>query len=304
MLQRVLLGVWFFSLAASAEPPRVNPFPPCSGLANWGRERYLVTHDLKEGQSGARIGELKTAEGCRYRALEVDWGSVQPEGNDIESICPVDGLPGSFLVAESGFYRGKYGRVFWMEAQELPTPRLRVLGTFQQPQELNQEIEGLATRRLASDKWLVLLGGRGGKEGEAGRLFWGTIERDSWHTNWSPEGLRGVELQLPRRLGTYTRTLSDMYLDDRGVLWACTCTAITRQGPFRSMIYQAGTVETREDRPFTRARENQAVWWIDGCKAEGLAPSNRRGWGPAFVTDDEDLGGIWRAVPATPSLNY
>lgn len=270
-------------------------------MAGWGKERYLVVHDTKEGNPAPRAGVILTGPGSRYAPVAVDWSRVNGEASDLESIGPVEGLPNQFLAAESSYYKGKYGRVFWLEATETPAVALRAVGMFQLPQ-LEQEIEGIATRRLGPNRWLVLLGGRGTRDGAVpGRIYWGILNRDTWKVDWTPEGLAGEEVQLPRRVGPHGRTLSDMYIDERGQLWVSACVDPGDEGPFRSLIYQAGHIVAAMRVPFVRPREASPVWWIEGVKVEALGPAPRPGYGHAYATDDEDLEGVWRAVPADPT---
>ena len=278
--------------------------PACSGLASWGPERYLVCHELKAGQAGARFGMVQTQSRLSYLPLETDWRAAGEIGNDIESIAPVEGMPGNFLASESGYFHGQYGRLFWLQAEDGPTPRLQILHTYTLPPNLDQGVEGLATFSLGNSRWLILLGGRGGKAEEASRLRWGVLNHETSSLEWPAEGLVGTELIPPRRLGAYTRTLSDMFVDDRHHLWISSCSSPGKLGPNRSLIFQAGDIQNNLKQPFKRATDSQPVWWVDGCKIEGISPCGRAGYGPAYVTDDNDLGGMWRAVPASPSLSY
>ncbi|MBT9583506.1 hypothetical protein IV102_09150 [bacterium] len=302
VLAGLLMAGVMLALADNKSAP--DGLPGCSGLVGWGTDRYVVSHDLKAAESGARFGLVHTHAHFDYQPLDCDWSAVGVAANDLESVAPIEGLPGQFLAAESGYFRGQYGRFFWLQGEEGATPRLKALRKYALPTNLHQEIEGLATYRLDSNRWLVLLGGRGGKAEEPGRLFWGVLDQASANLEWPAAGLKGIEIHLPRRLGPYARSLSDMFIDDKHHLWISSCSSPGQAGPNRSLIFQAGTVHDDLKQPFRRNVEGQAVWWVDGCKIEGLTGCGRPGYGPAYVTDDDDLGGIWRAVPGNPSLSY
>jgi hypothetical protein len=264
-------------------------------MAAWGKERYLLVHDTKAGRVGPRVGRVLTGPGCRYQELPLDWSAVGGESSDLESACPVEGAENQFLLAESSYYQGKYGRVFWLDASSSIQPV--VTGKFLLP-VLDQEIEGIATRQLDPRRWLVLLGGRGSRDGlMPGRIYWGVLEGATMEVAWTPAGLQGEEVQLPRPVGPQARTLSDMYLDQQGTLMVSACVDPGDDGPFRSLIYVGGHIRADAQSPFVRPRQASGVWWVDGCKIEALAPPPRPGYGPAYATDDEDLDGIWRAVP-------
>lgn len=297
-----LLGLSLAVGLAQPTHPLSDPLPNCSGMANWGPDRYLVCHDYKEGEAGPRFGILHTQHQVRYAPVTTEWGPG-PEGNDLESICPLAGQPDQFLASESSYFHGRYGRLFWIRLQDGPAPTAALVKTFALPTQIDQDIEGLATLKMPNGNWMVLLGGRGGKEGESGRLFWGVLDSKG-ELQWNKEGLAGEELHLPRRLGPFARTLSDMFVDGYDQLIVSACTAPGPGAPTRSLIFQAGSLKPDLKHPFHRAADGQLVWWVDGCKIEGLAPCSRPGFGPAYVTDDDELGGIWRASPASPSLGY
>jgi len=298
--------IGFFTVLVTVFSATALPeaLPGCSGMAAWGKERYLVSHDWKAGQPGPRLGLVKTSPDLSYQALECDWSSQGDAANDLESVAPVEGMQGHFLACESGYFQGKYGRLYWIQVEEGSPPRARVLAHYALPANLNQEIEGLATLRLDAERWLIFLGGRGGKSEEPGHLFWGVLDRATKTVSWPAEGVRGHEIHLPRRLGPFARTLSDMYVDEERRLWICSFSSPGKNGPNRSLIFQAGTLDKNVKEPFHRTVEAQPVWWVDGVKVEGLSPCSWPGYGPAYVTDDDALGGIWRAVPASPSLSY
>lgn len=272
--------------------------PPVSGLLKLGPELYVTAHDIKEGRTETRLGVLRTQPGCRFAPLPVDW-SKTGESNDVESITLLEGRTDRLLACESGYYQGKFGRLFLLE---LDPERLRARSLASVPlPELSQEIEGLVSRRLGPERYLVVLGGRGGRTtGEPGRLYWGTLDLSAGRPlrlECPPEGLVGEELQIPARLGPHTRTISDMFLDAESNLWVSACVDPSEEGPFRSLVYGAGKIHARERTPFERPREAATVWRIEGFKVEGLAAAPRPGFGPAFATDDEVLDGLWRALP-------
>lgn len=305
MRMRIFLWLALGALAlAQPNPNAIVPdgVPPCAGMIPWGPSRYLVAHDFKVGEDGNRLGLVSTNQRLAYQSLSVDWSKVGGEANDLESLAPLEGEPGNFLACESGYVKGQYGHLYWLSGQQ---DSVTVESRYAMPTGLAQEIEGLATLRLeGSNRWMVLLGGRGGRSEEPGRLYWGILDRDKNAIEWPKEGLQGAEIHLPRRLGPFARTLSDMFLDEKHRLFVSSCSTPGRLGPNRSLVFLAGTIQENLKAPFHRATENQDVWWIDGCKIEGICPCDRPGYGPAYVTDDDELGGLWRALPASPSISY
>ena len=306
LLAALLLAATAYSANPNQEALAPDGIPPCAGMVRWGPNRYLVAHDLKFGEAGFRFGLVSTTYRLDYQGLECDWSKVGGESNDVESLAPLEGESRLFLACESGYVKGQFGHLYLVQAEDTATPRLVAQARYAMPNGLEQEVEGLATLRLegGGNRWMVLLGGRGGRSEEPGRLYWGIFDRDKNQMEWPKEGVQGTEIQLPRRLGPFARTLSDMYLDEKHNLYVSSCSTPGKLGPNRSLIFRAGNVHKNLKAPFQRATENQDVWWIDGCKIEGICPCDRPGYGPAYVTDDDDLGGMWRAVPTSPSLSY
>ncbi|MFN8612740.1 MAG: hypothetical protein U0931_34705 [Vulcanimicrobiota bacterium] len=303
-LTAACLGLTAYSAEFNQNAIVPDGIPPCSGMVRWGPSRYLVSHDLKYGEKGPRFGLVSTNVRLSYQEVDCQWSG--PESNDVESLAPLEGEHGQFLACESGYFKGQYGHLYWLSAVDEAKPSLVMKGRYSMPKGLEQEIEGVATLKLEGpgNRWMVVLGGRGGRSEEPGRLYWGVLDRDANSLEWTKEGLRGIEIHLPRRLGPFARTLSDMFLDEQHHLFISSCSTPGRLGPNRSLIFMAGTLGENLKAPFHRASENQDVWWVDGCKIEGICPCDRPGYGPAYVTDDDDCGGMWRAVPTSPSLSY
>ena len=285
----------FLSLIISAFAEVPDGLPGCSGMAAWGPDRYVVCRDFKSGESGIRLALLETSPRVRYQALEVNWGK-SGEANDLEAITPLQGKPNEFLAVEAEPVNGFYGRIFHLRWEE---QAFEVEATYDLPDNLGQEIEGLASRRLSDGHWMILLGGRRGKQGQPGRLFWADLK--GGQLNWSDSGRIGVDLRTPRRLGPFARTVSDMYVDEQDSLYISCCSSPGKAGPNRSLIYRAGKINPQADPPLEFSEPGERLWWMDGVKIEGLAPCSRPGYGPAYITEDNDLGGIWRAVPLHPS---
>ncbi len=190
------------------EPARAVGY---SGMALIEPNRYLVVHDTKPGENKPRLGILSIVEsGAVYTALSIaDWKSPDGPSNDLESACSLSEHPGEFLVAESGYWEMKYGRVFHLRlsgetADVVRAYKLPLLAD-NNPRSAGDNFEGLAcvkqhrrslssapgrTRRLCPLSWRPsALGmvrsanglarmGRVGKSKHRGHGPWPVADRD------------------------------------------------------------------------------------------------------------------------------
>ena len=70
------------------------------------------------------------------------------------------------------------------------------------------------------------------------------------------------------------------------------------EGPFRSIIYRAATVQADAVNPIQLSKTQRPSWMMDGLKVEALAgpPDGVSGAFLSFATEDEQLGGVWRPL--------
>ncbi|MGE4202393.1 MAG: hypothetical protein AB7J86_17215 [Vulcanimicrobiota bacterium] len=273
--------------------------PDYSGMAEMpGRFTYFVVHDTKAGVEppwAARVGVLRLSKDGKpnYQSLNItNWGPGQELPNDIECCCPLPGRAGEFLVAESGYYHGRFGRIFRLRVQRVPGSELyfgEVLGHFQFDQpgadgdtEDARQLEGIAC--IEQDGQLILVLGRRGGNGQPGELIWGPLALDPMR--FGPTQVRALDLGDHR-----LRACSDL-LWHRGELLCVASYDPGNLGPFQSFVYSLGKRDWQVD--------PQRLWVLDGLKVEALAPCSLPGSELCVGTDDEDYQGIWRPLGERP----
>lgn len=289
-------------------PHEVNPFeiPGYSGMAKHGPGSYLVVHDTKAFQDRPRIGLFKvTADaGGRYTPLKVsDWKDPDGRSNDLESACPLPGQAGEYLVAESGYREGKYGRIFHLRvvgasAEIIRTYKLPLLADDNERQE-GANFEGLACTTRDAQRVRVILGERGGSTSyPSGLLRWGTLDLRQESLSWYEGGEAFIEVTSPGTwpMGVTQRDIADLHASPDGVLWSVAAADAGADGPFRSVIYELGRIV--EGAPPVDIAHPAAAWIVDGLKVEALAESTDLVEGSvlSFGSEDERLGGVWRAL--------
>jgi hypothetical protein len=302
----------------AAIPAFAAPFPGASGMAQLDATHYLCVQDRKADQPGACLGVLAVhpqAEAKRgqpvltYAPLEVH-GWQGDRASDIESVCPLPGDGSLFLACESGYWQGRYGRLF-----ELRVTRgkhgwsARLERTLQLP-ELPDEVEGLACQANPAGRVLLLLGERGGRSpGDSGRLDWGWLDELAAAQQGAgrpAQGWQFTSADVSNPFGAYpqARAVSDLYLDPDGMLWVASAYDPDADcGPFASCVWDLATVDASADAPEEQVAMLSTAaqdWLMEGLKIEALGPPCLEGAVLSVATDDEGYGGVWRPL-GTPT---
>ncbi len=279
-----------------------------SGMAKIAEDRYLVVHDTKAHRDNARLGLITVGgeNGPVYQPLAAtDWLHEGGRASDLESACALPGRDNEALVAESGTWEGRYGRLFHVRVEgdtatvirALPIPNL----ADNDPNTIGDNFEGIACVADASGRVLVILGERGGtRHNPEGSLRWATFAPERSALHWSLTGLSGVMVSAP---GGWVspeskRDIADLYLDPEGILWAVASEDAGDDGPFRSLIYAVAKIDPSLQFPIDVIADPTVAWTLEGFKVEALSagPDHLPLAPLSFATEDENLGGVWRAL--------
>jgi hypothetical protein len=299
---------YFFSLTAKSagDAAKAETDKRCgpigySGLASIDKSTFLVVHDTKADCAEPRLGTLTVHAGETplYAPLKVNWGAEPP--NDFEAACSVPGKSNDFLVTESGYYNGKFGRIFHITLTKKSDQwNVEIRGKIDLPRDTDN-VEGLACIANRSGGLTLLLGERGDSaKNPTGMIRWAPLDL----INYSPIKVADQHqksLVLPPtsagRKGV--RGCADLYVDEANKIWTAATEDRGDDGPFRSVIYQVGTVEPEATDPVQILPQTTAAWTLDGVKVEGLNASPFENSPMSVATDDEHYEGIWR--PLFPS---
>lgn len=278
-----------------------------SGMAKIDSHTYIVVHDKKVYEDGNRLGILRIQQdnNPEYIPIKVDdWKHDDGQSNDLESICVIPDHPSDFLAAESGYWKGQYGRIFHLK---LNAELAEVVSVYHLPLILdnneNQEgdnFEGMTCVKH-NNQILLIIGERGGSNAyEHGILRLGVLDYDNTKLSWKKYEKGAISVTAP---GSWIspnlkRDISDLYADEKGILWAAATEDAGDKGPFRSIIYKVATIGKGTRDPITIMPVSKAAWVIDGFKVEALAgPTDIvPGSFMSFATEDESLNGNWRPL--------
>ncbi|MEM8985042.1 MAG: hypothetical protein AAGC71_18680, partial [Pseudomonadota bacterium] len=278
----------------------IPAMPGISGMARLDDARFIVVQDKKAFESGYRLGlvELdRQAPSIRYVPMPFPATSGG-RTSDLESACRLQGRAGEFLLAESGYWRGDYGRIFHVAIdgttarlqRQLQLPRIRD-NSDTQPDGDN--FEGMACLAYDASSYLILMGERGGTARYPdGVIRWGFYDAEIGSLTWS---LNEVPVAAPNPWrDPEFRSIASLSIDANNQLWATATSDRGDVGPFRSLMYLVGTVTPNPAMPVSLADKRQPRR-IDGYKVEGLVMGSQDE-PPVIGTEDEELGGTWREL--------
>lgn len=275
---------------SAASPARSAPasgLPPVSGLACLPDGSFLAVTDVKNDPSRPapfppvlrlRAGEKRLT----WEPVAVPWPDPDGAPSDLESVAAVPGTD-SFLIVESGFFQGRFGRIFRISSGG----DLLGFTTLTKPVE---NIEGTAVARVGDR--LIFLDAERGENAAATAIRWYDLTLDPLRLG-EP---RSVELRLPEPAGPKHRHVSDLAVDAAGRLFTVSDVDPGDLGPFRSIVWEIGRVG---EGGVTLLPTPRRVATVDGFKVEALAAcQGADGKTRLFLgADDEDYGGAIRPLP-------
>ncbi|ODS34056.1 MAG: hypothetical protein SCARUB_00829 [Candidatus Scalindua rubra] len=282
--------------------PEDTKFPKTlgySGMVQLDNKRFLVVHDTKGDSRENRFGILTFNQNSSliYSLVLTDWGdTVGDPASDLEAICRIPGSKYEFLACESGYYQGRYGRIFHIEILHENDDWVAVVkGVFSLPRDTDN-VEGIACIGTKDDSLVIILGERGGSElNPQGKLRWGLLNLDFPNTIFRIQGEKPFAApDWPD--DAMNRDCADLYIDNQKHLWIAATEDAGDKGPFKSVIYDVGIVNIKEMEHSLLKEKPIAAWRLDGVKVEALGapviPESKL----SIATDDEHYGGIWRPL--------
>jgi hypothetical protein len=271
-----------------------------SGMIRWKESKLLVVHDAKADTDPLRprVNIIDTSlSGNQYEPVDITWPAGDDVPSDLESVCWITGRTNELLVAESGYYEGRYGRIFRLrieEASREKPARAQVVERWHWPRQ-TAEIEGLSCVSIGQ-RHLLIAGRRDGT------LLWGVIRFDQAQRSIEFQGKASLPSELLNQLPGTSRKITDLHVDDDQTIWASAAYEPPEsgpsqgRGPFRSIIYNLGTLGGDESNPIRFNTNRQDVLVLEGLKVEGLTSAVVPGSRFTVGTDDESLGSVWRAL--------
>lgn len=296
----VIMYGWFISLTVASY----------SGMTKIDDTAYLVVHDLKSNNKGNRLGLLSIHEDQPpvYSPIIIkEWNHPDGRASDLESICKIPGKKREYLIAESGYYENKLGRIFHIKLKKKRT-KAKILGVYNLPKIKPglKDVEGDNFEGMACFKkdntFFVVVGERGGSSAYRNSfLRIGILDFDKGALSWKKFIDTPVEISAPGKWKSPNemRSIADLYIDKDGIIWSVATQDPGDNGPFRSIIFRAAAItDLKTDFPIKALKDRKIYWTIDGLKVESLS-------GPtelvpdSFISigsEDENYKGVWRPL--------
>lgn len=269
----------------SVNRPKIND--SYSGLTSAGGDEHLLVHDTKRPGEN-RVSSFNETTGA-VESVEIDWSRTSlPE--DLEAVANLDGEQGRFMAVEGSRYNGRTPHIFLFDYADGKGESLK---RFDLP-KLPYEIEGLVTQQKDDGDVLVILGGRGDEESGQGRVHWGTYHPDQGSMEWSEAGKTGVAVTMPEHIGSNERPIADLHLTSDGEIWAAGCVDNGNYGPFESLIYRVGKLDSNASNPITLTEDLPTR--VPGEKIEALGSNGNEGGRLLLGSDNESYGGSLQSL--------
>jgi hypothetical protein len=238
--------------------------------------------------SGIAVTVVTPGAGAEYHEVAISWPEGEP-ASDLEAVCHLPGRGAQFLVVESGYFGGRFGRVFHIElSYDRGTWTGAILDAARLPADA-REIEGVSCLAQDGDA-LVVFGERGGDApGQDGRFRWTAVTLGALPDTLS---LSAKDVDSAPAFGL-PRDVTGMYVDESGLLWVSSAEDRGEFGPFRSAVELIGRIDFDVEDPVTLFADPIVFYYTDTRKIEGVGAGILSGAHLSVVTEDEGLGGSW-----------
>lgn len=276
----LLFCLVFPCLAEEWRPVRGSILGGLSGLAlvesTGAQSTFLIVHDNK-APADPRLA-LVTVNGAQpvvYRP--VAW-KFDADCIDLEAITAIPGRPGEYFALIS---RGLVYHIRLDAARQTAES----LGRFLLPSlPAKANLEALALQRFAG-RYLLAWADRGEGDRPA-RLFFAELRLDGYQLS----GLESADIRVPWPVQN-VRHVSDLRIDESGVLLFAAASDAGDDGPFSSAVYLGGLFRFGKKKPrFIPNAQPLRLRTAADRKIEGMELVPGSG-GLIFATDDENFGG-------------
>lgn len=247
-------------------------------LEHEGRKTsFLIVNDnKKKAENHAAIVSIEGLTAPTYTTLR--WlGDDVP--TDLEAVTSVPGVKNNFMALTSA------GRVFHIEINRIDNS-VRVIKSFDVPRiPRGRDFEGFVLQRV--NNVLLAVWADRGLDAKPAQLFWGTFDMQTYAFTQVDSAV----LKVPYPVGN-TRHISDVKIDPSGAVFISSASDPGNDGPFTSAVYLAGAFNlcVPQQVAFTPTPVLTRLYILDHHKVEAIEFVPGADGGPAFGTDDENLG--------------
>lgn len=241
-----------------------------SGIVAIDRENFLVVHDNKKNNQ-PRLSQLNWQEDAPPRLQKIAWCHSQSFPIDLEAITAIPDHHLEFLVLES---QGKVTRI------RLDNNHCEVVAEFYLPNAtLKSNIESLMLFRH------ILVWAERGNDEKPAKMSWGEYDVQNNRITLSKENEVDFFAPYPNE---NRRSISDIAIDQSGVLWVSATSDPGDNGVFHSALYKLGQfVDDKAGIYWSAYQDIPIQLQYENVKVEGLSFIGDR---LIMGSDDENLG--------------
>ncbi|MBO0352041.1 hypothetical protein J0895_23750 [Phormidium pseudopriestleyi FRX01] len=238
---------------------------------------FVIVHDNKiEGDGRIAILTVHGQDSLDY--LPRPWPDGAEWPIDLEAIARVpDSDDSAFMAVTSS------GRVYHFTLDS--TGKIQLIHIFSIPNlPENSNLEGFDLH-LINGQLLAVWGHRGSSE-DSGVLYWGWFDWNDYQI--SPQGSALMTVPWPEE---DVRHISDLKVNNAGILYISSSRDPGNDGPFDSAVYAAGLFSMNGDQiEFRPASSLAPLYPMKGHKIEALEFLPGLSGGKILGTDDENQG--------------
>jgi hypothetical protein len=278
---------WFLLIvhplwAREWQPVRGGSAYGISGIATLSQQKgiveLLVVHDNKKPDQG-RVSIVKLGGNVQPQYLPLRWQEGIELPRDLEGLTAVPGKPLTYMALTS---EGKVYH-FSLNRTEDAIAVIKVFDLPSVPPESN--LEALALTQV--DGKVIAVWAHRGEGKQPALLYWGHLNLQTYQISLIGTATLKVPLDNP-----HVRHISDLKVDDAGVVYVTSASDSGDDGPFQSAVHVAGVVGRQGEiltfRPTLRLVPSYRDKYHK-IEAIELLPGTTAGI--VLGTDDESMGG-------------
>ena len=241
-----------------------------SGIVAIDRENFLVVHDNKKINE-PRLSQLNWQEDLPPRLQKMAWCDAQKLPIDLEAITAIPEDHSAFLVLES---QGQVTRI------RVENNHCDVVTEFHLPNATTKSnIESLVLFRN------ILVWAERGDDEKPAKMSWGEYDVQNNRITLSKENAMDFFAPYPNK---NRRSISDIAIDNDGVLWVSSTSDPGDNGVFHSALYKLGQfVDDNSGIHWNSYRDISIQSQYENVKVEGLSFVGDK---LIMGSDDENFG--------------
>ncbi|MBD2664698.1 hypothetical protein B6N60_01890 [Richelia sinica FACHB-800] len=239
---------------------------------------FLVIHDNKKKNQG-RLGIL-TIEGQQPpQYLPLKWDKNIDLPLDLEAITTIPTANNQEFIALTSAGTA-YHLKFNSQNQTISVIKLFIL-----PEVLpDNNIESFSLQTIKNQ--LVAVWAHRGEDEQPAILYWGIFDLTTYHIKVA--GTAKFQVPYPQ---TNVRHISDLKIDDAGIVYITSASDTGNDGPFQSAVYVAGYLAFHNQKIVWQQNQQLFPIYRDNYhKIEGLEIIPGASGGIIVATDDENMG--------------